>query len=363
MSAMMSSLHSRKAVSRIRRLACLDASGPEMAPLLLQELAQVVQFDTGGYMYRRADGEMDVFMQSRDVMDIIPLYMDSYVQQKEREVARSFDDTQRQDFGAMSTESLVRVPWKDFLRHDYYNLILRPVELNQCLSLVPRLPDQTPVGALKLYRHSPVHPFSHEDARVMNELDAFLARALEPKRGLEPDAFEQAGEALVVATANGRPRWFSSMAAEYLTQAFGARNRKHDQSLPGPLLVLLQRLEQIRQERPGNLLPSLTIRNAHGVFSFDAYLLLAATGEEESAGIRITHRVPRALRILKMLERFALSPQQSETFYWMERGLSEAQIAERMGISQNTVVYHRRQLYARLGVFNRRELLDLLAAH
>lgn len=40
--------------------------------------------------------------------------------------------------------------------------------------------------------------------------------------------------------------------------------------------------------------------------------------------------------------------------------MPESRIAGCMGISANTVVYHRRQLYAALGVASRGELLECL---
>ncbi|MEZ5606742.1 MAG: helix-turn-helix transcriptional regulator [Burkholderiaceae bacterium] len=51
---------------------------------------------------------------------------------------------------------------------------------------------------------------------------------------------------------------------------------------------------------------------------------------------------------------------QAELAWWLARGLPESRIAERMGISVNTVVYHRRQLYTRMGVVRRDELLAAL---
>ena len=57
-----------------------------------------------------------------------------------------------------------------------------------------------------------------------------------------------------------------------------------------------------------------------------------------------------------MLRALKLPQRQHEMAYWLARGLPEAQIAERMGISANTATYHRRQIYTRLGVHNRQEL-------
>ena len=66
--------------------------------------------------------------------------------------------------------------------------------------------------------------------------------------------------------------------------------------------------------------------------------------------------------LLPTLRALGLPQRQHELAYWLARGLPEAQIAERMGISANTATYHRRQIYTRLGVQNRLELQARLLA-
>ena len=85
-------------------------------------------------------------------------------------------------------------------------------------------------------------------------------------------------------------------------------------------------------------------------------------GKSQSVGIHITQRIPRAVQLLPALRALQLPQRQYELAYWLARGLPEAQIAERMGISANTATYHRRQIYMRLGVQNRLELQARLLA-
>ena len=56
-----------------------------------------------------------------------------------------------------------------------------------------------------------------------------------------------------------------------------------------------------------------------------------------------------------------LPQRQHELAWWLARGLPEPQIAQRMKISLNTAVYHRRQRYNRLGVMGKEELMRVLA--
>jgi DNA-binding CsgD family transcriptional regulator len=76
--------------------------------------------------------------------------------------------------------------------------------------------------------------------------------------------------------------------------------------------------------------------------------------------LHITRRMARGARLLSALQALGLPRRQQELAWWLARGLSESQIAERMGISANTVVYHRRQLYMRMGAASREDLLAAL---
>src|SRR5690606_62722 len=161
--AMTDATRRRKAIQRICRLACLDISGPQLAPLLLQALRDVLYFDTAGYFWRNENGDMDLVVEDAAVVDLLPLYLEDYSQRAEREAGRSFDDCLSEDFGPIRTEQMIKLPLRSFIRHDYYHLILRPTGLNQCASLVPRVAGGRPTGSLKLYRRDPRHHFTDDE--------------------------------------------------------------------------------------------------------------------------------------------------------------------------------------------------------
>ena len=62
-----------------------------------------------------------------------------------------------------------------------------------------------------------------------------------------------------------------------------------------------------------------------------------------------------------MLERPVLSPRQSEVLAFLKQGLTNPQIAERLGVTERTVKAHCQEVYDRLGVPNRTAAVD--AAH
>jgi DNA-binding NarL/FixJ family response regulator len=56
-----------------------------------------------------------------------------------------------------------------------------------------------------------------------------------------------------------------------------------------------------------------------------------------------------------------LSPRQREVLHLLSLGMDNDQIAERLYISRNTVKFHVRTIYGRLGVHNRVEAARVLA--
>jgi pSer/pThr/pTyr-binding forkhead associated (FHA) protein len=62
-----------------------------------------------------------------------------------------------------------------------------------------------------------------------------------------------------------------------------------------------------------------------------------------------------------LLERPVLSPRQSEVLAFLKQGLTNPQIAERLGVTERTVKAHCQEVYDRLGVPNRTAAVD--AAH
>jgi DNA-binding CsgD family transcriptional regulator len=348
-----------RAAARIRNLACLDVGGPQLAPLVLQELRALIAFDTGGYFSLDAEGRLDASMEAPEIQAVLPLYFSEHMQRCERQVARTFADAVHTDFGPRTAAQLMTVPLREFQRNDYYGLMLRPLQIDDCVSLIPRLSRFHVTGALKLYRRSPRQPFQREELREFARLERFLALALEqrpPPPEIESDTRDNA---MMVASASGQVQWLSPQAPKLLMLAFGASGYQHP-TLPEPLRLMLHNLQAVLRADERAEAPQYECRNVHGRFSFRAYQLQAGDGPGAAVGIQICHHVPRALRVLQALRRLDLPPRQSETCYWLVRGLPETQIAARLRVSHHTVVSHRRQLYARLGVQGRQGLIDHL---
>jgi DNA-binding CsgD family transcriptional regulator len=142
-------------------------------------------------------------------------------------------------------------------------------------------------------------------------------------------------------------------------------------SLPGPGVVLppeVKRLwhvlTQILEDRDPSSVPVCRLANAWGAFTFRAYLL-DQTAQERAApliGIAIERFEPLALKYWRRAEKLPLSGREIGACLPLALGQSRTEIAERLGVSENTVINHCRNIYAKLGVRSRAELVGKLHA-
>ncbi|MDX3907771.1 MAG: helix-turn-helix transcriptional regulator [Pigmentiphaga sp.] len=351
-----------QALMRLQLMAGLDVGGPQLIQPLLQTLHRVIGFDSGGYFYVGDDGGLEAHMEDPGVGAAVPEHFDPRILRSESEVfhntLRQPSDISRHGQGARTLGQMLKTRHAELLRSDYYNVVMRPARVADWLCLPLSTPRHPGIGILFLFRPPGARPFGPEEVATLTRLEAHLACALQPGDRYADDG-EVHSQGLLVATPQGRPLWISPEAEALMPQAFGWRWRR-SADLPPVLQSLLQRLAP-KKETP-LAPPQLELRNAQGWFSLRAMRLAAAAGQDNAVGITITRRMARGIRLLSTLHELDLPRRQYELAYWLARGLSESQIAQRMGISSNTVVYHRRQLYNRLGAGNRTDLLAQLGA-
>ncbi|MBH1963387.1 MAG: helix-turn-helix transcriptional regulator [Comamonadaceae bacterium] len=349
-------------------MACLDFSGLTLIEPVLHELHRLIGFDTGVYFHPDASGNLDAYIEPSVAREWMHRYFDPQMAALEHEVvnysSHDFASAVRYERGVLEMEQLISVPRSAFIRSDFYNQVARPSELQDFLSLVLRTPQGQGVGSLKLCRKPDAPRFTPADIELLARLEPWLARILQNGE-LNTRESVVHDNAMLVATPQGRLLWSSPQADRLMALAFGLRWYRRSE-LPLALQELLTRLQSVQQpslksaRTPSLALPQLELHNASGTFTVRSTQMADAKGEGRAVGIHITQRVPRVAHLLSELRALGLPQRQHELAYWLVRGLSEEQIAARMGISANTATYHRRQIYTRLGVKSRKELQGLL---
>lgn len=358
-----------QAAARLRQLACLDTTGPQAIAPVLAALHPLIGFDAGCLIHPGAQGEMEVFMENPALQTAMPDYFDPRIQHSEARVmhrgARHFAEALRVEKGVQMLPQMSKVPVPELVRSEFFNVVLRPGDVGDGLKLPLRTGAGQGVGVLWLFRSVADPHFTAAEAAALGRLEPLLARALQPGEA-DTDDTEVCGQGLLVVSPAGQVQWVSPEAHTLLALAMGTRWRAGNSELPDAVRLLVQRLFWPATGGDGHL-PELALRTAHGSFALRATRLAglagdaaASPGAPEAAAIHITHRRPRWAQLLERLHALGLPRRQAELAYWLARGLQEAQVAERMGVSINTVAYHRRHLYAALGVEDRQALLQRL---
>lgn len=339
-------------------MACLDAGGVQFIEPLLQELRRVVGFDFGCMLYPGSGGDLMNYAQE-PMQSVAAQYFDARILRSERQVLarspRDFGEVVRHEHGPKLLRELMAVPMAELLRSDYYGAVMQPTGAKDYMSLVLRTPQGVGLGVIHLFRDAAAPWFTPHDVALLARLEPHLARILQDGEH-DAEGSEVHAEGVLIATPQGRPLWLSPEAEALMPLAFGWRWRRGAE-LPPVLRELLRRL-QAPSDRMA--LPAMELHTAQGWFSLRATHMAAAPGGRQSgqvAALHITRRVARGVRLLSALQALDLPQRQHELAWWLARGLPESQIARRMGISINTAVYHRRQLYNRLGVMGREELM------
>jgi DNA-binding CsgD family transcriptional regulator len=134
--------------------------------------------------------------------------------------------------------------------------------------------------------------------------------------------------------------------------------------LPPEVARLCQDLVQIFEDKAPSAAPVCQISNPWGAFTFRAYWLDCGEGPGASPliGITVERLEPLALKLWRRAEELPLTGRELEVCQLLALGRPRAEIADRLGVSENTAINHCRNLYGKLGVHSRAELVEKLHA-
>lgn len=202
----------------------------------------------------------------------------------------------------------------------------------------------------------------------MEWIAPFVAHALAPSR-LDDQLVESADHGLIIATPAGEIQHLSPQARRLIVLALHPElpPAAMARAGPGPLLPpevakLCQDLVQIFEDTAPLEAPVCQLTNPWGAFTFRAYWLDRGAVAWPLIGITVQRLEPLALKLWRRAEELPLTGRELEVCQLLAAGRSRAEIAERIGVSENTVVSHCRNLYGKLGIHSRAELIESLNA-
>jgi DNA-binding CsgD family transcriptional regulator len=360
----------KRTIARIRRLCCLGLGGETIMPALLAELHALVPSHSNQFFWAGPNQELTNFYSEGDLQLSLPLYLNEFHGKRELEVNYSFTEVMRRSrySDVMDyRQRMLKVEERAFRRHDYYNTILRPNGLDHCLQLKVAEHGR-PLGLLHISRQYRDSEFDGRAHRLVEWIAPFVAHALAP--GSTDGQWTASGDrGLVIAAPSGQVQFLSPEARHLLALTASPGLPSHSDHVPEPgtmlppvLVQLCRDLVSVFEDKESSAAPVRQIRNRWGAFTFRAYRLDGAAGSQAPGliGITIERLEPLALKLWRRAEELPLTGRELEVALPLALGKSRAEIAERLGVSENTAINHCRNIYAKLGVQSRAELVQKL---
>jgi DNA-binding CsgD family transcriptional regulator len=358
----------RRAIGRFQRLCCLGPGGQALMPGLLSVLSDIVPNSNRQVFWFDPQRKLTNTYWEGPCIDLAPRYLAEAYGTAPSEIASFAEVMQRRERPAGDfMRRFVKLPLHDFRRGEFYNQILRPGGMVQGINLGITAAGQ-PTGQIFLWRTDREPAFASRDLRVLDALHGFIAHAMHD-RPTEEAFTDTDDHACVIVDHDGRLMHMSAEARRLLLMALVPRwtPQTVPRKQPDPILELVQLcrgLSAACSDALPRAPPVLRRRNGWGEFVLRAYWLGAVHPTEVSRyiGVIIERREPRSLALLRKVEALNLSEREKQLCLLLARGEDTASAARGMGVSEHTIIAHRRNLYAKLGITGRLALLDRLHA-
>ena len=360
-----------RTVAQIKQLCCLGLGPGAIAPPLTRLLPRLIPGLSVTLFFTDANGELaNMYDPNPAAAEAAPLYVSEfYKQRRESDVTMAIADAFRLNPVCTRLGQILKVDQRTWERSDLYNVILRPMDYHDAIQLA--VCDRgRPVGVVKISRGVGAPEFTARELDLLAALEPYLAHAFSGSSSslplIESDAEEDQG--LIIADRNGRVRHLSPQARTLLVYATHdeiapRKVRASDKlKLPAPVAQLARTLAQAFEGQAPATPPVHHHKNAWGEFVFRAFWLDGQGAEPPLVGIRVNRREPLAVRLLRRMEHLPLSERQIEVSLHLVAGKTYAAIAERLGVSRPTAIYHAQEVFNKLGVASRAELQAKLMA-
>jgi len=335
--------------------------GEQLMPALLKAVRQFVDADSAGFFWVDSQGDMTTFYAER----MLPtparqLFFDRYFESRES----SFRSVFRKR--VQGIEPVIAVtPSAASERSPFYNEVFRPLDAHHVLYGIVKEQGHA-IGQLSLYRPKSAKPFSLAQRAELSSIIRYVAHGVShrPQQAGDNVKFHDTDdEAVFLVARDGGIEQLSAAAQKLLALATQGQLGR-DSTLAGiedAARPILQGLAtRLRKALTGETVgpPSLIVQNAWGRFVLRAYAIGDASPEDDSGiAISIKRQEPMLLKFVGALNELELSPQQREIAAGLAKGSTNRAIAQTMGISSTTVAYHIKQLFQRLDMHDRRELV------
>ena len=352
-----------KAVKTIRRLCSLGLPPHEVIPSILRLLHDFVPSFSNTYFTVNKGGYLDgIYDERPETYEIMPVYYDLVKDKLEKEVFDGWVSTTR--FRSTVNMDLIwKVDRETFFKHPVYQEMMRKIGYNFGLHRPIWWGDKN-YGVIELQRTFTDNPFSTSEMvkfdHLCRQIDYMFGASAHRASSEE---YLSMRSAIIVVDSAGHIQSMSEHGERllYLAQVdnFNAAIDKTGEFRHGDVITGLKNRLVALFNGSCSQTPSITVINKWGRFRISAFFMnLIEPGKSNPLiNIQIEHLSPRDLALVEKLEDHSLTQRQKDICIEICRGVPYSEIASELGIALSTVVSHKKELFDRLSVSHRHELL------
>jgi DNA-binding CsgD family transcriptional regulator len=357
-------------MAHIKQLCCLGLGAQAIAPPLTRLLLRLVPGFSASIFYVHDNGELaNIYDENPVVAEIAPLYVSEFYNKRELEVSCGVAESFRRGLVGLTLGQLIKVDLQTWEKSDLHNLIRRPLGYYSGVQVLVRDRGR-PLAAVVISRDAGGPDFAPRELDLLVALEPHLAHALArpPSAALLVESNAEGDQGLAITGRDGRLQYLSPQARVLLFYAThpkivpGEHRHNEEPALPLPVARLARKLAQTYEGKAPPTPPVHFHENCWGRFVFHAYWLHGLGTEPPLVGIRISRQESLSARLLRRMEHLPLSERQIAVSLHVASGLTYEAIAERLGISRSTVIFHAQEVFNKLGVASRAELQAKLMA-
>lgn len=350
----------------IRQLCSLGIDGQQLVPILLPAIRKLVPAYSSTFLWVNDQHKFtNFFDESPDSAAYADAYLNGFLDNKDREARPSLSDWLRTKSGVTTSE---RFMFQDFTRSGFYNEILRPLKYHH--ELIVGLKDgHHPLGILFIHRSLQDRNYSAEEENTLRRIAPYLAYGISHREPNQKTAESFTKSGMLVFNSAKNLLHMDSQGQQILflianpTASTRTLTRLCECKIPREILALCDSFSDLlhvqRRHEINTIAPVWQHKNAWGTFTFRAHLVMPYANVAEPQIIVLCHyHEPIQAKFLRVCHELKLTQKQiNVATHLLMSGNSYAEIALQINVSVNTVIHHTQNIFAKLGVNNRIDMI------
>lgn len=337
-----------------RQYCALGLDARELMPTLMSVLHGIIPSHFNVFWWADKNNEIKEFLtENPEAIKASRRYMTEFANKRE---LKSIPISFRQHMSDRSIRNAANLGGALY-KSDFYRELLQPIGIRTLMrGSVPG--GVHGGGSIMLTRAPGEKMFNTAEERRLQSLLPHLAHALAAPRSEAPldyvDCDENIG--LLLVNRRGQIEYSNAQGRAFMGLLEFAEQTRGETPLAACIAQAAKMIDAIKRGQDVAP-PSFTVRSAWGGFRFRCYDMSSRTDANSLMCVWITRQMPKAIRHLATIQSFGLSPRLTEYCHAISSGLSHADAARSLNITQNTGKGYFDLIREKLNISSREELL------